>query len=60
MNNPLVVCALKDEFSIKGSNYDLLYTGVGKVNATIHLTEYLLKKEDQNTSLIMVQPVQKK
>ena len=44
MNNPLVVCALKDEFSIKGSNYDLLYTGVGKVNATIHLTEYLLKK----------------
>jgi len=44
MNNPLVVCALKDEFSIKGSNYDLLYTGVGKVNAAIHLTEYLLKK----------------
>ena len=60
MNNPLVVCALKDEFSIKGSNYDLLYTGVGKVNAAIHLTEYLLKKEDQNTSLIMVPPVQKK
>ena len=44
MNNPLVVCALKDEFSIKGSNYDLLYTGVGKVNAAIHLTEYLPKK----------------
>ena len=44
MNNPLVVCALKDEFSIKGSNYNLLYTGVGKVNAAIHLTEYLLKK----------------
>ena len=44
MNNPLVVCAPKDEFSIKGSNYDLLFTGVGKVNAAIHLTEYLLKK----------------
>ena len=44
MNNPLVVCALRDEFSIKGSNYDLLYTGVGKVNAAIHLTEYLVKK----------------
>tara|TARA_B100000900_G_scaffold376403_1_gene359128 strand:+ start:376 stop:762 length:387 start_codon:yes stop_codon:yes gene_type:complete len=45
MNNPLVVCALKDEFTIKGSNYDLLYTRLGKVNAAIHLTEYLLKKE---------------
>ena len=44
MNNPLVVCALEDEFNIKGSNYDLLYTGVGKVNAAIHLTEYLFKK----------------
>ena len=44
MNNPLVVCALEDEFNIKGSNYDLLYTGVGKVNAAISLTEYLLTK----------------
>ena len=44
MNNPLVVCALKDEFSMKGSNYDLLYTGVGKVNAALHLTKYLLEK----------------
>ena len=43
MKNPLIVCALKDEFTIKGSNYDLLYAGVGKVNAVIHLTEYLLK-----------------
>ena len=44
MDNPLVVCALEDEFNIQGSNYDLLYTGVGKVNAAISLTEYLLTK----------------
>ena len=48
MNNPLLVCALKDEFSIKGSNYNLLYTGVGKVNAAIHLTEYLYEKGRPN------------
>ena len=41
MNNPLVVCALEDEFNIKGSNFDLLYTGVGKVNAAINLTKYI-------------------
>ena len=41
MNNPPLVCALKNQFSIKGSSYDLLYKGVDKVNAAIHLTEHL-------------------
>ena len=45
MNNPLVVCALKDKFVIEGSNYDLLYSGVGKLNAAIHLTAYLVQNE---------------
>ncbi len=43
MNNPLVVCALRDEFIIESSKIDLLYTGVGKINAAICITEYLLK-----------------
>ena len=48
MINPLIVCALKDEFNIETERYSLLHTGVGKVNAAISLTEYLLtnKKPD--------------
>ena len=42
MNNPLIVCALKDEFNIETGQYSLLHTGVGKVNAAISLTEYML------------------
>ena len=41
---PHLAILLEDEFSLKGSNYDLLYTGVGKVNAAIHLTKYLLQE----------------
>ena len=42
MINPLIVCALKDEFNIETERYSLLHTGVGKVNAAISLTEHLL------------------
>ena len=42
MINPLIVCALKDEFNIETGQYSLLHTGVGKVNAAISLTEYML------------------
>ena len=39
MNKPLIVCALPQETQTKlnvwaGAKYELLYTGVGKVNAT--------------------------
>ena len=44
MNNPLVVCALKDELKTKSSKIDLLYTGVGKINAAISITKYLSKR----------------
>ena len=44
MNNPLVVCALKDELKIESSKIDLLYTGVGKINAAISITKYLSKR----------------
>ena len=42
MNKPLIVCALPQETQTKlnvwaGAKYDLLYTGVGKVNATYSL-----------------------
>ena len=40
--NRLVVSALKMETSNGSGNYDLLHTGVGKVNAAIQLTSYLL------------------
>ena len=42
MNKPLVVCALKNEFSSKSTLFNILYTGVGKVNAAISLTDYIL------------------
>ena len=44
MNNPLVVCALKDELKIESSKINFLYTGVGKINAAISITEYLSKR----------------
>ena len=44
MNNPLVVCALNDELKIESSKIDLLYTGVGKINAAISITKFLSKR----------------
>ena len=35
----LIVCALKDETGGQLHDYDVLYTGVGKVNATMALTK---------------------
>ena len=43
MSNPLVVCALRDELKVKSNKVNLLYTGVGKINAAISMTRYLLK-----------------
>ena len=37
----LFVCALKQETQDKLDGYDVIYTGVGKVNATYELTKYL-------------------
>ena len=41
MNKPLIVCALEAETQGQLKEYDVLYTGVGKVNATIRLMERL-------------------
>ena len=41
MNKPLIVCALEAETQGQLKEYDALYTGVGKVNATIRLMERL-------------------
>jgi len=41
MNKPLIVCALEAETQDQLKEYDVLYTGVGKVNATIRLMERL-------------------
>ena len=38
MNKVLIVCALKVETQEQLNDYDVLYTGVGKVNATFELT----------------------
>ena len=40
-NNILIVSALETETQNQLNNYDVLYTGVGKINATYHLTSYL-------------------
>ena len=37
----LIVSALKQETQNQLDDYEILYTGVGKVNATYHLTSYL-------------------
>ena len=38
----LIVCALPEETQNKLEEYNVLYTGVGKINATYNLTETLL------------------
>ena len=38
---PLIVCALEVETQGQLDDYDVLYTGVGKVNATYALTSHL-------------------
>ena len=38
MNKVLIVCALEVETQEQLNDYDVLYTGVGKVNATFELT----------------------
>ena len=38
MNKPLIVCALEDELVINSPQINILYTGIGKVNAAILLT----------------------
>ena len=43
MNKPLIVCALPQETQNQLDGYDVLYTGVGKVNATYNLTKVLLE-----------------
>ena len=44
----LFVVALKDETGEKFNNFDILYTGVGKVNATYQLTKELYKRKAEN------------
>ena len=39
----LIVCALEDEIQGQLEGWDILYTGVGKVNATMALTKKLGK-----------------
>ena len=41
MSNILIVCALHTETQLQLTDYDTLYTGVGKVNATYELTRTL-------------------
>lgn len=47
---PLVVVALKDESSghLEAAGIDVIYTGVGKVNATYALTKELTIRQQQN------------
>ena len=42
----LIVCALKVETQGQLDDYNVLYTGVGKVNATYELVNHLVKMQD--------------
>lgn len=46
MSKILIVAALKEEFPYE--DYNLIYTGVGKVNATIGLYSHLIKHKEIN------------
>lgn len=48
MKNVLIVAALIEEFPF-GDEFHVLYTGVGKVNATLSLYSYLLKNNTVET-----------
>lgn len=48
MKNILIVAALIEEFPF-GDEFNVLYTGVGKVNATLSLYSHLSKNEDVET-----------
>ena len=45
MNKPLLVFAMKEESQDVFDAYDVLHSGIGKVNATYALTGYLQKKQ---------------
>ena len=47
MSRILIVCALEMETQNQLDDYDVLYTGVGKVNATYNLTKVLLEDEHE-------------
>ena len=47
-NNTLFVVALQEETGNKFSDLDLIYTGVGKVNATYILTKVLMERKNSN------------
>lgn len=48
----LIVAALPDELGNIPSQYPCLFTGIGKVHATLKLTEYLAKHAKENTFVL--------
>ena len=51
--NPLYVVALKDEVDLEFiNNFDVLVTGVGKVNATYELTKHLTEQKSKYNLII--------
>lgn len=50
MSKPLLVFAMKEESQDVFSGYDVLYSGIGKVNAAYALTSYL---KDRKPSLVV-------
>lgn len=49
--NTLIICALKDEFPEEKYDYPIVYTGLGKINATIECMRQIL--EDDNIENII-------
>lgn len=48
MNSYVIVTALEEEFPFK-KEFNILYTGVGKINASISLLSYLFENPNINT-----------
>ena len=48
---PVVIVALKEESNglLESHGIDVLYTGIGKVNATYHLTKEIINRKQLNT-----------
>ena len=50
----LIVCALEIETQGEMDDYNVLYTGVGKVNATFGLSNYLAMSDEENIPKLIV------
>ena len=55
MNNPLILCALKEEYfnDLEPPFWDIMYTGIGKINATMAVMKKIFDEKYQRYDFII-------